>query len=350
MSRPPIQLKPDSRILIVKPSSMGDIATALPLLCDIKAHLPAGRVDWVIQPQFADLIRGHDAIDRVIMFDRAAVSRCWRSADGWRAFKAFYGELRVYEYDLAIDAQGLLRSSLITRASGARQRVGFADAREYADRFYTHKVDIDRDGELAVVRMRHLFSPVAPSGNKAEFRVPVQAASRERMAGLLPAGCRVATVIPGARWAAKRWSEEGFSAIARRLEDCGCKVVVTGSAAERRLCGQVAGACRDALNLAGGSLADMIALLAVTGILVGNDSGPLHVAAALGTPLVGLYGPTDPASVGPYGQMDHVLRFDDVGDYRHNRMDRSEALRRLPVETVWQLVERLLPGRQAAAQ
>lgn len=343
MNSQPVHLDDNARILIVKPSSLGDIATALPLLCDIKARFPASRVDWLIQPMFADLVRGHDAVNRVILFDRAKISRCWRSIDGHIEFRGLYRQLRQTPYQLAIDAQGLFRSSLFCRLSGAPQRIGFADAREGATRFYTHRVNIPRGRELAVVRMRHLFSPLGTPSARAEFRMPVQPAAREKIRSLLPAGRRIAVVIPGARWHAKRWSELGYAEIVHRLEVAGVFVVVTGSPAEKELCQQVAAGGTAALNLAGNSsLAEMVALIVAADILVGNDSGPLHVAAASGTPLVGLYGPTDPASVGPYGQMDHVLRFDDIGDYRDNTLDRNKSLDRLPVETVWNLVSALL--------
>ncbi len=351
MNSEPIELKENAHILIVKPSSLGDIATALPLLCDIKARFPESRVDWLVQPVFADLVRGHDAINRVILFDRAKISRCWRSVDGHIEFRGLYRQLRQTPYQLAIDAQGLFRSSLLCRLSGAPQRIGFADAREGATRFYTHRVDISRDRELAVVRMRHLFSPLGTPPARAEFRMPVRPAARDKIRFLLPVGRRIAVVIPGARWHAKRWSELGYVEIVRKLEAAGLFVVVTGSPTEKDLCAQVAAGGAATLNLAGeSSLAEMVALIAAANILVGNDSGPLHVAAALGTPLVGLYGPTDPASVGPYGQMDHVLRFDDIGDYRDNTLDRSQSLKRLPVETVWNLVWALLTAGNSTEQ
>ncbi len=349
MNSQPIHLDENCRILIVKPSSLGDIATALPLLCDIKSRLPHCQIDWVIQPMFADLVRGHDALNRVILFDRAQISRCWRSPSGLAELRRLNRELRLTHYQLAIDAQGLLRSSLLAWVSGASQRIGFADAREGATWFYTHRVNIERDKELAVVRMRHLFSPIVPPTLPARFCVPIQPAARLAIAKLLPAGRRIATVIPGARWHAKRWSEVGYTEIVRRLEQSNFQVVVTGSPVERELCSRIAGHGGSALNLAGRSnLAEMVALLAHTDILIGNDSGPLHVAAALGTPLVGLYGPTDSASVGPYGQMNHVLYFDDIGDYRDNSIDRAKTLQRLPVQTVWDLIESILaacPGK-----
>ncbi|HMD54858.1 MAG TPA: glycosyltransferase family 9 protein, partial [Phycisphaerae bacterium] len=150
-----------------------------------------------------------------------------------------------------------------------------------------------------------------------------------------------AVLIPGARWHAKRWSEEGFTQIGQKLAAEDFCVVILGDSRERALCEQIKNQIGSAaINLAGQtSLAQMVAAICLAKIVIGNDSGPLHVAAALGRPLIGLYGPTNPASVGPYGQMDHVLHFQQSGDYRNNQVaDRGATLESLPAAKVWELV------------
>lgn len=333
---------PPQRILIVKPSSLGDIATALPLLCDLRALYPHAQIDWLIAPAFADLVRGHDAVHELLFFDRSSAgSGGWRGRLGrlWRLQRL----LKTKRYDLVVDAQGLLRSGLLARWTGAPVRVGFGWAREGSVYLYTHWSQLPPPPQLAVVRMRSLMGPLGGPPRPAEFRVPISAAALAGVRRRLPANAgRLAAVIPGARWDSKRWSEDGFSEIARRLANAGFGILLIGSTSEEHLCAMIAErAAPAAVNLAGHTtLAEMIAALSVCDIVIGNDSGPLHVAAALGRPLVGLYGPTDPLDVGPWGQLDHVLKFDQPGNYRAAATaDRSGTLVRLPAEQVWTLVK-----------
>ncbi len=331
------------RILIIKPSSLGDIAATLPLLCDLQALYPAGRIDWLIHPALADLVRNHDALDELIFFDRAALARWWINPRATGELWSLIGALRRRRYEMVIDAQGLLRSALLGQLSGAPIRIGFADAREGATRLYTHRVPIAREKEPAVMRMRALLNPVGPPGGPARFRLPIQPAALRAIQSRLPSDRPPAAIIPGARWHAKRWSERGYRQITRLLAATGVAVAILGSRDERSLGQEVADRIDGAMNLAGQTtLAEMVALLSLCRIVIGNDSGPLHVAAALERPLVGLYGPTDPVSVGPYGQMDHVLRFDETGDFRAAAADRSKTLAMLPVERVWRMVEKVL--------
>ncbi|MGC8539438.1 MAG: lipopolysaccharide heptosyltransferase I [Phycisphaerae bacterium] len=333
------------RVLIIKPSALGDVATTLPLLCDLKEMFPKSRIDWLIDPALADLVRGHDAVNELIYFDRRKIAGWFTHGTARSNLRALMRTLNDNRYDMVLDAQGLLRSAFLARASRAPVRIGFADAREGARFLYTHHSRVSRPSALAVVRMRSLATVIGSPNDRAEFRMPIQPAALEKVAGLLPGSQSAAAVIPGARWDAKRWSEHGYSQIVRHLADFGMKVVVLGAPGEQALCQQVvdqAGVA--AVNLAGRTtLAELIAAISLCRIVIGNDSGPLHVAAALGRPLVGLYGPTNPESVGPYGQMDHVLRFEQAGEYRDSGMqDRRATLLSLSVETVWKKIQNVI--------
>jgi lipopolysaccharide heptosyltransferase I len=332
-------------MLIIKPSALGDIATTLPLLCDLKALFPSSRIDWLIDPALADLVRGHDAVSELIYFDRKKIAGWLTHGTARTKLRVLIQTLHANDYDVVLDAQGLLRSALLAKASGAKTRVGFADAREGARFLYTHHVKIPRLRELAVVRMRALAAALAPQRPIVEFRMPIQNAALLKIKNMVHTDQPLAAVIPGARWDAKRWSEQGYSHIVRELAQCGMRVLVLGSPKEHALCQKVIEQSQvDALNMAGGTnLAELVAAISLCRVVVGNDSGPLHVAAALGRPLVGLYGPTDPASVGPFGQLDHVLRFVQPGEYRDAGLeDRSATLQSLPVETVWKKVQEVL--------
>ena len=340
-----IHAHPPRRMLIIKPSALGDVVTTLPLLCDLKEFLPQSRIDWLIAPALADLVRGHDALNELIYFDRRKIAGWLTHGTSRGNLRALMRTLKQNQYDIVFDAQGLLRSSLLAKVSGAAIRIGFADAREGARFLYTHHSTVPRHSALAVVRMCSLAMVAGSPGSRVEFRMPVQAEALAKIKSVVPLDRPLAAVIPGARWDAKRWSEQGYSQIVRHLVNSKFHVLVLGAPGERDLCRQVVEQSQvEALNLAGGTtLAEMIAAISLCRIIIGNDSGPLHVAAALARPLVGLYGPTDPTSVGPYGQMDNVLRFVQPGEYRDSGMeDRSGTLQSLSVETVWNKVQDLL--------
>lgn len=340
-----VRAHPPQRMLIIKPSALGDVATTLPLLCDLRNLFPHSRIDWLIDPVLADLVRGHDAVNDLIYFDRRKIAGWLTHGTARSNLRTLMRTLKQNQYDVVLDAQGLLRSAFLAKVSGAPVRVGFADAREGARFLYTHHSTISRQRELAVVRMRSLATVIGSQNQCVEFRMPVQPTALAKIKTLVPADQALAAVIPGARWDAKRWSEQGYSQIVRHLADAGMCVLVLGAPGEKVLCRQVIEQSQvAAINLAGSTtLAELIAAISLCRIIIGNDSGPLHVAAALGRPLVGLYGPTDPASVGPYGQMEHVLRFIQPGEYRDSGMqDRSATLQSLSVETVWNKIQNLL--------
>ena len=306
------------RILIIKPSSLGDVATALPMLCDLKAAYPGAEIDWLVAPAFAALVQGHDAIHEVILFDRKGMSTWWRSGSAFGKLRELKRRLKSAQYDCVIDAQGLLRSGYLSYVTGAKLRIGFADAREGGSLFYTHKVPIRRREAMAVVRMRALLEPLEiPHDGAVEYRVPIDAAAREKMAGIVPEGA--VGFIPGCRGEGKRWKPLGFATVEATFREHGRPVVLFGTADERPLCEEIirldsflVRSDQPLINLAGQtSIAEMTAALNRCSLIIGNDTGPLHVAVALNKPIVGLYGRTDPKSVGPYGQLENVVRFNE---------------------------------------
>jgi lipopolysaccharide heptosyltransferase I len=301
-----------NRILIIKPSSLGDVATTLPMLCDLRRACPDAVIDWLIAPAFASLIQGHDALNEVLLFERNALAAWWRSPSAFKKFVALNRRLRSARYDCVIDAQGLLRSGFFSRITGAKVRIGFADAREGGSHFYTHKIPIRRRDAMSVVRMRALLDPLGiPHENLPEYRVPIDPQARAKIVALLPSDA--VGFIPGCRGEGKRWAADAFAAVISRLA-LKQPIILFGAPDERALCDEIlarsgtAGANR--INLAGQtSIAEMTAALAHCRLVIGNDTGPLHVAVALGRTILGLYGRTDPASVGPYGQLENVVRF-----------------------------------------
>lgn len=299
------------RILIIKPSSLGDVIHALPVAAELKRGIPDARIDWVVGSPFRDILEGNPDIAGLIPFDRGLLK-------GGRAAKdlvAFVVELRRERYDLAIDLQGLLRSGLMAAACRAERRVGFANAREGAPFFYTDRVRVPDINIHAVDRyllaLRRLGVPV---GDRPLFRIATgpedegQADALIRAAGIAE-GEPFAAFAPSARWETKRWPAGNFLELARRLRrERGLKALFVGSAGDRGLFGGL-----DISGLEGSfafgrtTLKGLAALLGKAKVLVTNDSGPMHVAAAVGTPCAAFFGPTDPKRTGPYGEGHRII-------------------------------------------
>ncbi|MBL7077245.1 MAG: glycosyltransferase family 9 protein [Kiritimatiellae bacterium] len=279
-------------ILVVKLSSLGDLFHALPAVHNLKVGLGA-EIDWVTQREYAGLVSCFDDVRRVIPFDRRGRSRKPR---------AFLKELRAERYDMVLDMQGLLKSGVITRLARAGRRLGPSFQRECAWLFY-HAVAGKRDKERHAVEenfdvVRFLgLDPIPP-----EFPVTFPAIELEGI------GPRVA-VIPSSRWVTKDWTPAGFAAAARHLRDeRGAIVYLMGGPGDAARCADIDRMMGDGtVNLAGKtSLVEMGSYLAAMDLLIANDSGPVHMAAAVGTPSLVLFGPTCPDRTGPYGD-DHRI-------------------------------------------
>ncbi len=341
--------KAQKKILIIKPTSLGDVATAMPMLTDIRRAWPDAQIDWLIHPAFADLLRGHVAIRDLILFDRKALAPWWHNRAAAKQLWQLARRLRHAHYDIVIDAQGLFRSAFLTAVTGAKIRIGFANAREGAPLFYNRKVRLRNGTQVSVVRMRELLRPLLIRHDDfADARMPINPEAAKKISQLLGDHPRI-MLIPGARWDTKRWSADGFSEIGRRLIAAGHKLTLLGSPDEQKLCDSIAQkiAPRDGdalVNLAGRTkMAEMIAALASAKLVFGNDSGPLHVAVALNRPTISVYGPTDPAFVGPYGQLDRVIRFSvDCFPCRNKTCGHHSCMNGVTIEMVWQKISAAL--------
>ncbi len=299
---------PPRRILIIKPSSLGDIVHALPVLAGLRAAYPHAHLAWLVGQPFAPLLEGHPLLDQVIPFDRRHFGRLLQSLRVLADFIRFVRTLRRRRFDLVVDLQGLVRSGFLSWASGAERRVGFADAREFGWLFYTRRVRCPSGVQHAVEKNLHLARALSlkvdPPAFPLGLRDAEQRALRERLAGA--AGRPVArfiAVLPGARWDTKRWRADRFAELIDRLHADGFPpCVLLGAPADRAFADQILAQCSTAvIDLIGRtSLRELSAALALADLVVCHDSGPMHLAAALGKPLVAIFGPTSPARTGPY--------------------------------------------------
>lgn len=298
-----------ARVLIIKPSAIGDVVHTLPVLNLVRKRWPAAHVAWLVTPACAGLLDGHRQLDEVIRFERGRFAVGWRSPAAAAALFRFARQLRDRKFDLVIDLQGLFRSGWLARRTRAPVRVGFANAREFAPIFYTHRVPVGDVEQHAVDRYLTLAEALGCGREPVEFKFATDDADRAAVSELLGGGdAPYAVLMPGTNWATKRWPVEHFAATVRPLrERFGLRTVIAGGPGDRALAARIP----DSLDLTGRTtLRQLVALLERAAVVIANDSGPMHIAAALGRPLVTPYGPTSPVRTGPYRRMDAVIRLD----------------------------------------
>jgi lipopolysaccharide heptosyltransferase I len=291
------------RIAILKPSALGDIVHALPVLTALRRRFPNAFISWIVNRAYQSLLDGHPDLDETLAFDRGAARHGLLRA--LASYRDFAVALRQRRFDLVIDLQGLFRSGVMALVTGARRRVGLGCAREGARWFYTDVVPVpDSDHSHAVDRCWRVAEALGAADEPPRFVVPVAAEARlwaERQLTALPQPWLALAV--GSRWLTKRWPPEHFAVLAEHaLRRRGGSAVFVGSAEESSLADQVAARlAAPTLNLSGRTtLPQLAALLQRADVLLANDTGPLHLAVALGRPVVAPYTCTKTALNGPY--------------------------------------------------
>ena len=306
------------RILIIKPSSPGDIIHALPVLHGLRKRYPAAHLAWLVATPFADLIENDTALNEVIRFDRKRFGFLGRSIRITGEFLTFLKQLRAKAFDLVIDLQGLFRSGFLARASGARTRMGFADAREFAWLFYTDRISKTNADVHAADRNYAVAAMLGFPDVSMDFTIYLSESDRQvadallRSAGIDPAK-HFAVLVPATRWETKCWPADRFGEVARWLHEnhaipsvlvggssdaqAAEKAVAASGGAARSLCGQT-------------TLRQAAALIEKSAIVITADSTPMHLAVVLNRPLIALFGPTNPRRTGPHGRLNDVLRLD----------------------------------------
>ncbi len=327
------------KILVLKPSSLGDVVQSLPVARLLRQHLPQAQIHWWLNRELVPLLEGDPDIDAVIPFDR----RRWATPSGWPEAFATLQRARRERYDWVIDLQALARSAVFGWLTDGSYTIGLEDYREGAPLFYDRSVPRPSphahavDWYLAV--LREMGIPVHSNFEWLSVRPDAQTIVDE----VWPAeGSRWVALQPGARWLNKRWPVDSFAELAvgllRSRPDI--RVAVLGGAGDRALGDEICKrAGSRALNLAGRlTLPTMVAWVRRCALMVTNDTGPMHVAAALRVPMVAVFGPTDPAHTGPYGQLNSVLRLElacsPCQTPTCHFQEPMACLRRLPVSVV----------------
>jgi heptosyltransferase-1 len=298
------------RVCIIKPSSMGDVVHALPILSALRGRWPSAHLSWVVNRPFSELLQGHPHLDEVIVYDRGRRGLDGAGLGGMAALLSRLGHRR---FDLTIDLQGLLRSALMVAATRAKVRVGMADAREGSRWFYTDRVDAPRLGLHAVDRAMRVARIFGAEVSEPRFDLPIPEVAR-RWASEAVAGLPRPRIIlnVGAQWPTKRWPPAHFAAIGRLAVDHhGAGLIAVGAPGDRPLVDVLANhlAPVPILDLCGQTRLPQLAALSLeSDLVISNDTGPLHLAAAAGARVLGIYTCTSPELTGPYGARAATVR------------------------------------------
>jgi heptosyltransferase I len=298
------------RILILKPSSLGDVVQALPVLRLLKLHSPASEIYWWLSADLLPLLQGDPDLTGVFSFERRRWAHPWHWDEMIRSVRA----MRELQFDYAIDLQGLARSGIFAWLARANVTIGLDEAREGARALYdvavprpsplTHAID----WYLEVLRVMKVpvhrnFTWIPQRGQAVESLVQKWPRALTR---------RWIVIHPGARWLNKRWPVEFYRQLVSQMTSnfSDVDIAILGGREDRSLAESVAqGNPERCLNLAAKtSLLEMIEWIRLSDLMISNDSGPMHVAAALGKPLVAIFGPTEPRRTGPYGSLDDAIR------------------------------------------
>lgn len=331
---------------LLKPSALGDIVHSLPVLTGLRRLFPQARITWIVNRVYEPLLQGHPDLDATLPFDRGALRQgFW---PGLRAHGRFLSRLRRQCFDLVIDLQGLFRTGVIAFASGARRRLGLDGAREGAGWFYTDVVRIpDRDSLHAVDRYWRVAQALGAGATPPPFRLPLVEAARRWTQQLLAGYPRPWLVLGvGARWQTKRWPPAHFAVLARQAQQrFGGTVLFVGGREETPLAQAVqqnlSGPSRDLTGQT--SLPQLAAVLAQTDLMLANDTGPLHLAVALGRPVVAPYTCTRVQLTGPYHAAGGAVETGVwcQGSYL-KRCPRLECMAELTPARLWPLVDEVL--------
>ena len=326
------------RILISRMSAIGDTILTLPVACALRSHYPRAYIAWVVESRAAPMIRHHQALDEVIELQRG-----WFTS--YTAVRSVREELRQHRFDITIDCQGLTKAALAGWISGAPKRIGFAGSHGGELSRVLNNTLVEAVFNHVTDRSLELLIPLEIHSPKVQWKLPIPQSARSWAAQWrqsVPTSS-LAVLNPGATWESKLWETDRFAATAKYLQDrYGYhSVVVWGTARERTMAERI-------VQLAGGSatlapetdLHHLAALVESADLFVSADTGPLHMAVAVGTSTIGLYGATRPGDSGPYGQI-AIQEAYESGSRRHRRSADNSAMREIKVEHVCKAIDEL---------
>jgi heptosyltransferase I len=344
--------KEQLRVLVMRLSAMGDILHALPAVTALREAHPKWHIGWAVEPQWKPLLATEDAVRRgpsMPLVDRIHVvpARRWArsplSAKTLREVRQTRRELRQEHYDVCVDLQGAFRSAMIAKWAGAKRLIGEDTPRERVARwFFSERVKTS--GVHVIEQAIEVMNAASDDVLPVQFPLLPIDRNAECRAGVI--ATPFVLINPGAGWGAKRWPADRYADLAKRLRAAGYGVLVNAGPGEELLADEIAKLSDGAAEQLRSSIAELIAVTRRAALVIGGDTGPVHLASALDRPVVGIFGPTDPARNGPFGGRFRVLRHPE-SRRDHTRHTAPEAgLLTITPDAVFDAAMELLKGAQ----
>ncbi len=298
-----------TRILLIRPSALGDVARSVPAAASLRLAFPDARIDWLVEEGFEAVVSHHPAVSSVVSFPKRRIRQALRRLDPG-PLVSFVRTLRSARYDCVLDLQGLARSAAMAWATGSPSRIGLGDAREFGWLAYTTRAAATSEMH-AVERM---LAVVASAGvvPVTDMRLYVPPPGAAWLSAQAWAKRPYVVLAPTSRWPAKQWPADRFAAVARAARQRGFGVAVVGGRGERAQCEAVTSLAHGdegVIDLVGATdVAGLMACIDASRAVVANDSAALHLAVGLSRPTVALFGPTRVDRVGPFGRSHEVIQ------------------------------------------
>lgn len=331
-------------ILLIKPSSLGDVVQALPALSALHRSFPAAKISWLIRPEFAELVENHPHLTETILFDRKFLGKAWFHPHALFCLLSLIRQLRRSRFDLVIDLQGLFRTACLGWLSGCKKRFGMTNAREFAHIFYTHKTRRDQNSIHVVDYYLKIVRAVGASETEVHFLLPVNSNAADSVNKLLESHDikpdNYAVFVPASAHKSKCWPASNFASLAEKMAaKFGLSIILVGTEPERLITEEIVSASNfKVMNFTSlTTLSELVALFKGARVVVSNDTGPGHIAAALGVPLAMIFGPSNPIRLFPYGRAETLVAVDPFGrGLKLQSSDPAHAIDAITVDEVYE--------------
>lgn len=343
-------------ILIVKLSAIGDVIHTLPALNAVRNYYPDANITWLVEEDAAPLVQGHKALNRVIVSKRKRWLKALRSLSLLSTIKEVHGFIKVLRdtrYDMILDFQALLKSGILIALARGQRKIGFGKGLEHMEHSYIFlneripAVDMEIH---ALTRGMMLLNAIGIPTNEVEYKLPVSNDDCEKVDALMKRhgliGVKFLIAInPVAKWESKLWPKKRFARLADMIiGKYDARIVFTGGSEDHHIIQDIMSAMKGrALNLAGHTTLKMLAALyEKTSLVISTDTGPMHLAAAMGTPVVAIFGPTAPWRTGPYGSGHKIVRIDSCSPCFKRQCETIDCMHQISVDQVFDAVSKII--------